>query len=214
MGELEPEDSLGEILFGLIMVLTFTLGASVAAGEDEDWARTLIIGAIGCNIAWGVIDAVFYLMAELFTRSRRARLHRALKAAGTETAGLAVIRHELDPQLETVSRVDDREVFYRGIYDVLKDADPRPTRHPPLGPDRGAGGFRPGGRDGNSGGGPLLLRPRSLGRAPHIELRAGRAAVPGRLSLGRLDRRQSWLVACGLTAIGLVLVGIAIALGG
>ena len=71
---LDPQDSLGEILFGLIMVLTFTLGAGLAAGHSEEEARTLIYGAIGCNIAWGLIDAVFYLMGELFARGRRGRI--------------------------------------------------------------------------------------------------------------------------------------------
>ena len=214
MGELEPEDSLGEILFGLVMVLTFTLGASVAAGEDEDWARALIIGAIGCNIAWGVIDAVFYLMAELFTRSRRARLRRALKAAGTETAGLAVIRHELDPQLETVSRVDDREVFYRGIYDVLKDADPRPTGIRRADLIAALAVF-------------VLVAGTAIPAAvpfffvhdPWVALRISNFVLVALLFLvgyrwAGLTDANPWLVASGLTAMGLILVGIAIALGG
>ena len=53
---LSPDETLSEILFGLIMVLTFTLGAGVAASaEGEQAAHDLILGAIGCNIAWGLI---------------------------------------------------------------------------------------------------------------------------------------------------------------
>jgi len=33
---LEPADRLNEVLFGLIMVLTFTLTAGFAVGESED----------------------------------------------------------------------------------------------------------------------------------------------------------------------------------
>jgi hypothetical protein len=53
----DPATSLGEILFGLIMTLTFTLGAGIII-EDEgrEGARELLIAVIGCNIAWGVID--------------------------------------------------------------------------------------------------------------------------------------------------------------
>ena len=127
LAALEPQDSLEEILFGLIMVLTFTLGAGVAAGEDQDWARTLILGAIGCNVAWGVIDAAFYVMGELFTRSRRARLLKALKKAGSEAAGLTAIRDELDPQIESITREEDREALYRGIYRLLDGAKAAPT---------------------------------------------------------------------------------------
>ena len=54
---LDPATSMGEVLFGLIMVLTFTGSLSVAqAGHDD--VRAMLIAALGCNIAWGIIDAV------------------------------------------------------------------------------------------------------------------------------------------------------------
>ena len=58
---LNPMERISEILFALIMVLTFTCSFSVAgAGREE--VRELLIGAVGCNLAWGIIDAAFYLM--------------------------------------------------------------------------------------------------------------------------------------------------------
>ena len=61
---LDPIDRVSEILFGLIMVLTFTGSLSVAeAGRDD--TRTMLIGALGCNLAWGIIDAVLFLMGGL-----------------------------------------------------------------------------------------------------------------------------------------------------
>jgi hypothetical protein len=61
---LDPVDFASEILFGLIMALTFTCSLSVAqAGESE--VRTMLIGALGCNLAWGIIDGAFYLMGRL-----------------------------------------------------------------------------------------------------------------------------------------------------
>ena len=98
--------SLGEILFGLIMVLTFTLGAGIAvrAGEGAGDARELLYAAIGCNIAWGIIDAVLYVMGQVFARSRRGRLLRAINAASDETAALAAIRAELEPVLSRSRR--------------------------------------------------------------------------------------------------------------
>ena len=44
------------------MVLTFTGALSVAEAGRAD-VREMLIGALGCNLAWGIIDAVFYLMA-------------------------------------------------------------------------------------------------------------------------------------------------------
>ena len=68
------------MLFGLIMVLTFTGSLSVAeAGRDD--VRTMLIGALGCNLAWGVIDGVFYLMACLAEKGRTLMTYRAVRRA-------------------------------------------------------------------------------------------------------------------------------------
>ena len=61
---LDPGERTAEVLFGLIMVLTFTGSLSVAHAGRED-VRAMLIGALGCNIAWGIIDAVLHLMARL-----------------------------------------------------------------------------------------------------------------------------------------------------
>ena len=115
---LDPGESLGEILFGLIMVLTFTLGAGIAvrAGEGAGDARELLYAAIGCNIAWGIIDAVLYVMGQVFARSRRVRLIRAINAASDETAALAAIRAELEPGLESITQKEDRDQLYRSVH--------------------------------------------------------------------------------------------------
>jgi hypothetical protein len=77
---LDPIDRNSEVLFGLFMVLTFTGTLSVAtAGRDD--VRTMLISAIGCNIAWGFVDAVMYVLRNLVTRGRRASFVRAVKAA-------------------------------------------------------------------------------------------------------------------------------------
>ena len=69
----DPATSLGEVMFGLIMTLTFTLGAGIII-EDEgrEGARQLLIALIGCNIAWGIIDAALYLVGQLLNRGRES----------------------------------------------------------------------------------------------------------------------------------------------
>jgi VIT1/CCC1 family predicted Fe2+/Mn2+ transporter len=89
MRVLEPIERVQEILFGLIMVLTFTGSLSVAEAGRED-VRTMLIGALGCNVAWGVIDAVFYLMGCLADTGRR---HAALVAARAAQDAAEARRH-------------------------------------------------------------------------------------------------------------------------
>ena len=109
-----PASSLAEVFFGLIMVLTFTLGAGLAAGEGEDSARTLLVAALGCNLAWGIIDGAMYIMDAMFNRSRSARIRSLLRQSG-ESGALAIIARELDPRLSDITTVDERSRLYRSI---------------------------------------------------------------------------------------------------
>jgi hypothetical protein len=89
---LEPIERISEVLFGLIMVLTFTGSLSVAeSGRSE--VRTMLIGALGCNLAWGLIDAIMYLMGCLSDQAAGLRTLRAIhRAASREETELAVAR--------------------------------------------------------------------------------------------------------------------------
>jgi VIT1/CCC1 family predicted Fe2+/Mn2+ transporter len=55
------------------MVLTFTSTARVALGAEEITARELLIAALGCNIAWGIIDGGMYIMSAMLDRATTAR---------------------------------------------------------------------------------------------------------------------------------------------
>ena len=52
------------------MVLTFTSTARATLGDSENSARELLIAALGCNIAWGIIDGGMYLMSAMLERAR------------------------------------------------------------------------------------------------------------------------------------------------
>jgi hypothetical protein len=81
----DATDRISEILFGLIMMLTAT-GALSVVTADRAQIRTLVIGALSCNLAWGVIDAGMYLMAGLHERGRGILAMRAARAADPAAA--------------------------------------------------------------------------------------------------------------------------------
>src|SRR6476646_4197035 len=87
---LEPHERISEVLFGLIMVLTFTGSLSVAEAGRED-VRTMLIGALGCNIAWGIIDGVLYLMGCLADKGRGLIALRAARRANNAAAAQSLI---------------------------------------------------------------------------------------------------------------------------
>jgi hypothetical protein len=89
---LEPIERISEVLFGLIMVLTFT-GSLSAAESGRTEVRTMLIGALGCNLAWGLIDAIMYLMSCLSDQAADSRTMRAIRTAATpREADLAIAR--------------------------------------------------------------------------------------------------------------------------
>jgi len=76
---LDPVERMSEVVFGVLMALSFTGALSVAtAGRAE--IRTMMLTALGCNLAWGLTDAVMYLVATFVERSRKVALLRDLIA--------------------------------------------------------------------------------------------------------------------------------------
>ena len=123
---LDPASSLAEILFGLIMTLTFTLGAGIII-EDEgrEGARELLIAVIGCNIAWGVIDGALFLVNEWFDRGRLRRLGQAIREASDELAAKTLVAGELDEVLEDVTSTSERETLYARIATNVRSKPPK-----------------------------------------------------------------------------------------
>jgi VIT1/CCC1 family predicted Fe2+/Mn2+ transporter len=126
---LDPASSLGEIMFGLIMTLTFTLSAGIIIqDEGSEGARELLIALIGCNIAWGVIDAAMYLVNELFLRGKRRRIAHAVRTAPDERGGVAAVANELDQFFEDVADDPERQALYSRVAARVRTADIKPNR--------------------------------------------------------------------------------------
>jgi hypothetical protein len=125
---LDPASRLGEILFGLIMVLTVTLAAGLTVADGKAAVRELLLAAIGCNVAWGVIDAVMYVLNCMTERGHRARLIRSIQAAPDREAKLQLVREEVDAGFDGVVDAKDREAVSRAVLDHLEPARPVRTR--------------------------------------------------------------------------------------
>jgi hypothetical protein len=123
---LDPASSLGEVLFGLIMTLTFTLGAGIIIEEEgREGARQLLIAVIGCNIAWGVIDGALYLVGQLFDRGRLQRVGRAVREAPDERAAVALVAGELGELLEDVTNEAERNALYTRVAANVRTRPPK-----------------------------------------------------------------------------------------
>jgi len=83
-----------ELLFGLLMALSFTGALSVAEAGRED-LRDMFIAALGCNLAWGFVDGVMYLIRTVVDRGRSMTLMRSVREAADAQAGRAVVEGSL-----------------------------------------------------------------------------------------------------------------------
>jgi hypothetical protein len=208
---LEPAERISEVLFGLIMVLTITGSLSVAEANRES-VRTMLVGALGCNFAWGVIDAVFYLMSGLIEKGRGLKTFRAVcKATDTQEAQRLIVG-ALPPVIASVLQPAE----FDAIHQRLKQL-PEPPRYARFHRDDWLGAA-----------GVFLLVflstfpvaiPFVFAQDATLALRLSNAIAIVMLfalgyASGRCAGRNPWMMGSSMVVFGLILVGMTIALGG
>ena len=208
---LEPHERIAEVLFGLIMVLTFTGSLSVAeAGRDD--VRTMLIAALGCNIAWGIIDGVLYLMGCLAEKGANLDTLRAVRAAPDPATAHRLIAGALPAPIAAVLEPAELEKFRLRLTEL-----PQPEKSARLQKREWGGAvavflwvfmttF------------PVTL-PFMLVEQVHRAMRLSNLIAVVMLfvtgfAYGRCIRRSPWLFGFSMVALGSVLVGLTIMLGG
>ncbi len=208
---LEPNERIAEVLFGLIMVLTFTGSLSVAeAGRDD--VRTMLIGALGCNVAWGIIDGVLYLMGCLAEKGSNLATLRAVRQAGNPQEAHRVIAGAVPSPLAAVLSSADLEMLRLRLHQL-----PEPPPHARLSKTDWLGAV---------GVFTLVFFSTFPVTVPFVFLQS--AAVAMRIShavaivmlfltgfaYGRCVGRSPWALGLGMVGLGGVLVALTMALGG
>ncbi|HYP85036.1 hypothetical protein [Variovorax sp.] len=122
---LDPVDRVSELVFGLLMALSFTGAVSVAdAGREE--IRTMFVAALGCNLAWGLVDAVMFLVRTITARGKSITLLHAVRAAGPDVrAGQALIERSLTRTVSSLVSAAELEAVRSRIV-AMPDVPARP----------------------------------------------------------------------------------------
>ena len=119
---IDPVNRASEVIFGLLMALSFTGSLSVAAAGQEE-VRTMMLAALGCNLAWGVVDGVMYLVATAMEQARRNTLLRGVRESKDVGAAHAILEHALPGRLgEAIGAAGLEELRVR--IAALPDAKP------------------------------------------------------------------------------------------
>ena len=135
IGDREPVldvvDRVCELCFGLFMALTF-VGTVSAVGAGADAGHKMFYTALGCNLAWGLVDAVMFLVRMLVARGRRVTLARTVRSEPDAATGVRTLRDAMarwlrpflgDTELESMRRrlaalpdLPQRAVFVRDEF--------------------------------------------------------------------------------------------------
>jgi len=104
---LSPVERVSEMCFGLFMAITFAGAVSVVTPGGGE-IRTMVLTALGCNMAWGLVDAVMYLVRALTERRRSLDLALQVRAVPDAASGRRIVADELSHVAATL--VSDAEV--------------------------------------------------------------------------------------------------------
>ena len=107
---LDPMERISETLFGLIMALTFICSLGVATGANVN-IQTLLIGALGCNLAWGIVDGGLYLLARINDRGDKMLTLRAIRQAPDPETARRVIADAMPPELAALIPPEQLELM-------------------------------------------------------------------------------------------------------
>lgn len=203
-------DRISEVLFGLIMALTFTLTLGVVTADNIQ-VRTMLLGALGCNLAWGIIDGVVFVLARFNQRGRNFVKLRAVRSAADVADAHRIIADALPPLLASMLPPDQLESMRARLLRLPEPTPPRLTIYDAL----GALGicllsflstF------------PIVIPFMVIGDA-RLALRVSNALAIAMLfvcgyAFGYCAGFRPWVTGLSMVALGGALVGVAIALGG
>lgn len=122
---LDPISRLSEVIFGLIMVLTFT-GSISAATSGRQEIGTILWAALGCNVAWGIVDAFMYIMSLMMERGDAASALRKVQQSNTTDEATEVLKDYFPPVIGSVMKTTQ----FEDIRQELKQLPAPPVRIP------------------------------------------------------------------------------------
>ena len=122
---LHPVDRVSEMIFGLFMALTFVGVVSMAtAGREE--VLTMLAAALGCNLAWGIVDAFMHLVRTITERGRSLTLVHSVRAARDAESGRKLIENSLSSAVARLVSMVELEAI-RGRLVALPAVPGKPT---------------------------------------------------------------------------------------
>jgi hypothetical protein len=128
---LYPHERLVEIIYGLVIALTITSAIRVITGGSTLDVDLMTVTSLGAGVAWGIIDAILYLLVVVFQRHRYSLIAGKLQSAKDEYEGLSMIQEELEDSIVGTLDAEDQKSVYRFVLHAQRrSGDSRYIRQP------------------------------------------------------------------------------------
>ena len=123
---LDPMERISETLFGLIMALTVICSLGITTGGNVK-IQTVLIAALGCNLAWGIVDGALYLLARINDRGGNILTLRAIQQAPDPETARRILADALSPELASILPLEQLELMRQTLLRL-----PEPCERPKL----------------------------------------------------------------------------------
>ena len=111
---LNPIHRVSEVLTAIVMLLAFVGSLSVATTGRQEM-HAMLVGALGCNVAWGIIDAVLYLMDCLAEKRTALVTLRAVRTASDSTQARQLITDSLPSVVASIVEPQELETLHQRL---------------------------------------------------------------------------------------------------
>jgi len=105
-----------EPMFGVIMVVCFTSVLRAFPYASDQVVRTILISALFCCIAWGLVDGIFYAWEAHYELEKKKKLQaQAHKAQGDPKNARELVEDDLGDTIVDLMDEKDKEQIYQII---------------------------------------------------------------------------------------------------
>jgi hypothetical protein len=117
---LYPHERLVEIIYGLVIALTITNAVRAITGAGSIDIKLMAETALGAGIAWGIIDAVLYILVVVYQRNRYAHISLELKWIKDDQEAMAIIQEDLEDSIIGTLDAEHQEAIYKLVLDAQR----------------------------------------------------------------------------------------------
>jgi VIT1/CCC1 family predicted Fe2+/Mn2+ transporter len=114
---LSPVDRISETLYGVIITLTFTCTIEIAE-TDSAQKKLMLYAAIGCNIAWGIVDGVMYVLTRYAWKRNKLEILRLIQETKNPHNVREIISDEMSELVVPHLKTDDLENVMQALLKV------------------------------------------------------------------------------------------------